>query len=51
MSILIQRVSLEGETVDIYIEGNRIVRIGEALSSHMTMIAVILFSQELFLRA
>ena len=32
MSVLIKQVSLEGETVDIYIEGNRIVRIGEALS-------------------
>ena len=32
MSVLIKQVSLEGETVDIYIEGNRLVRIGEALS-------------------
>ena len=32
MSVLIKQVSLEGETVDVYIEGNRIVRIGEALS-------------------
>lgn len=32
MSVLIKQVSLEGETVDIYIEGNRITRIGEALS-------------------